>query len=210
MGALQSVLLRAWLAAAFAPLLAASTFSFTGTLADGSQVQYFSFTTSQETVIYTLSYGGGTNAAGTIIPPGGFDPLLTLYDADGNQIGSFEDSAAAGGGCLGSINPGPNGCLDAYFDTSLNPGTYTLALSQFTTTPNGSLADGFTYDPSICAGSFCDSFDNITGLTGNWALDIVGADSAAADAPEPRTFFLLLAMFAALPRTRRTLRYLRR
>ncbi len=176
---------------ALASSLAAGDYSFPGTFASGDAIQFFDFSTSGGTTLYTLSYGGGTNAAGTPIPAGGFEPLLTLYDVEGDQIGYFQDSAAPAGGCQGPITAGANGCLDAYFNGSLAAGAYILALSQFTTTPNGSLSDGSTYDPTICFTSFCDSFDNVTPRTGNWALDIISADSASeVSAPEPDTLGL--------------------
>jgi len=36
----------------------------------------------------SFSYGGGTNGAGTLIPEGGFEPYLSLFDAGGSFLAS--------------------------------------------------------------------------------------------------------------------------
>src|SRR5215831_8536018 len=92
-GLLRSALLLAILAA---PLSGAS-FSFTGTFQHDNDVKLFDFTllSPQTITLQTLGYGGsannpgGTNAQGSIILPGGFEPILTVYDSVGSQINSF-------------------------------------------------------------------------------------------------------------------------
>lgn len=67
--------------AALSAPAAAADFSYTGNLSDPNQVLLFNFnvgSTSQVT-LRTYSYAGGTNAAGTVIANGGFDPILALF-----------------------------------------------------------------------------------------------------------------------------------
>ena len=39
----------------------------------------FTLTSQNFVTFQTWSFGGGTNAAGTVIPAGGFDPLISLF-----------------------------------------------------------------------------------------------------------------------------------
>jgi hypothetical protein len=54
------------------------------------QLEIFLFTApSAGFVAQTWSYAGGTNgASGDVIPPGGFDPVLSLFDATGGLTAS--------------------------------------------------------------------------------------------------------------------------
>jgi hypothetical protein len=61
----------------------AGDFSFTENLTNGNEVQPFNFTVIEnfaEVTLRTWSYAG-ENAAGTEIDRGGFDPILTLFNA---------------------------------------------------------------------------------------------------------------------------------
>ena len=61
----------------------AAAFSFTGTFTTDDQLEIFSFVAdSTSAVMRTWGFAGGTNAAGTLIPDGGFDPVLSLYGPD--------------------------------------------------------------------------------------------------------------------------------
>jgi hypothetical protein len=188
---LHSLLKAALCFAATASLAVAGNFSFTGAFTGENDIQLFTFTTAAGgTTVKTLSYGGGVNAAGATILAGGFDPLITIFDSIGNEVGSFDNSGNGGGGCLGGITAGTNGCLDSYFNTAIGAGTYTVALTQFS---NVYSSPGITFTPgNLCSASFCDAFDNTTALTGNWAVDIVAADSAAiaGNTPEPATLLM--------------------
>jgi hypothetical protein len=168
----------------------AEAFSFTGALQTDNDVELLSFTIGAETTVtfLTLSYAGGTNAADQVIPAGGFEPLLTVFDSTGAEVGEF-----ANGG-PGEVNEGPDGYLDAYGQQSLDAGTYTLALSESFNIPvDGYLADGFVGGGNpLC--DFCDVLGNP--LNGNWAVDILTVDSASeegpsATTPEPGTLILL-------------------
>ena len=69
----------ALLALASAP--AAMAASFTGSFATDDQVQLFHvYVVSPSDVLFrTWSFAGGTNAQGTVIPGGGFAPILSLF-----------------------------------------------------------------------------------------------------------------------------------
>ena len=70
-------------------------FSFRGTLTPGPR-EDFSFLIGADAnlVFRTFAYAGGTNAAGEVIPSGGIDSSLWLYDANANLIGSSSDANA--------------------------------------------------------------------------------------------------------------------
>jgi hypothetical protein len=185
----------------------AEAFSFTGTFQTDNDVELLSFTIGAETTVtfLTLSYAGGTNAADQVIPAGGFDPLLTLFDPSGNEIGAFDN------GGPGQVGLGPDGYLDSYGSEDLLAGTYTLALTE---SPNysldGTLGDGFPgggpYYPCTDNADFCDFAGNA--LDGNWAVDILGADSALDESqstgtPEPGSLILLSSGLACFSWVRR-------
>ena len=168
----------------------ADSFSFQGTFQTDNDVQLFSFTIAADSTVtfLTLGYAGGTNAAGTVIPAGGFDSLLTLFDSSGNYIGSWDNSP-------GEVPSGPDGTLDAYDSQEFNAGTYTLALTE---SPNvsvdTSLADGFNGNGNPYGCDFCDLYS--TPLDAQWAVDINTVDSAfeegpSATTPEPGSLILL-------------------
>ena len=70
--------------------------SYTGRFAadDDKRLIYFSLTQSGPVTLRTWSYAGGVNAAGTTIPQGGFDPTISVFDAQGNLVAYNRD-----GGC---------------------------------------------------------------------------------------------------------------
>lgn len=178
----------------------AGNLSFQGDFSTDDQVQFFNFslTSAASVAMVSLAYGGGTNAAGTVIPAGGFDTFFTLFASDGSQINTNDD-----GGC-GHVNAGNGGCLDAWLSENLAAGAYTLALTQSGNDPAGDLSDGFIEQGQgnfTCPQGFCDTFGNQQ--NGFWAVDILNVDAASPDAPvpEPATFelaalpcFLLLAL----------------
>src|SRR4051812_20029712 len=109
--------LRAVLLTALAVnVLPATNFSFTGTFTTDDQVQlfYVNLGTTSAVTFETLSYGAGTNSEGTVILPGGFNPRLTWFQADGTQIG------ADNGGHCGFTNIYLGACNDAFFEGSLD------------------------------------------------------------------------------------------
>jgi hypothetical protein len=139
----------------------AADFSFTGNLANANDVRLFEFTLGAPATVTlsTVSFSGGTNAGGSVILGGGFDPVLSLFGPGGSFITLSDD-----------INTS-TGNFDALIQQSLLPGVYTLALTQATSFPLGStLAEGFT-------GSGLQDFGDGTSA---YAVDIRNVTSATA------------------------------
>jgi len=136
----------------------AASFSFTGTFTNDTDLQFFSFTLSNPTAgvaLRTWSYSGGTNAAGHVIPSGGFEPYLNLYFSDGTEMNpgsSGPCTVPLTGNPVANLLPDPvtGACGDVYYPTTESfpggtwaAGTYTLVLSTFANPGIGDLSDGF-------------------------------------------------------------------
>jgi hypothetical protein len=173
---------------------ATAGFSFQGTIGTDDEVQLFTFflNSASTVVIRTWSYAGGVNAAGQTIQGGGFDPILAVFDDSGLLIDQQDDT---------TLGPASDN-LDAYISANLNGGAYNLSLMQFDNFANGpNLSDGFRYshEPTFteifgCSNNTFCSYDGLN-RTGDWAVDITGADSAAispSDVPEPQSYCLAL------------------
>lgn len=119
-----------------------SDFSFTGSFSDPNEVflQPFTLQTISDVTVQTWSYGGGTNEIGDFIPPGGFDPFVSLFDPNQALLNQNDDGACPPGEYY------QGNCFDAtLFEPELQPGQYTLALTVSPNNPAGlTLSDGFT------------------------------------------------------------------
>lgn len=189
-----------------------ASFSFTGTFTQDDQQAQFIFTLNSpgSVIVHTLGYGGGTNFAGSVIPAGGFDPILTVFQGTGPTASLFNNNNDAGCPPPGGLNQDPvtNACWDSYMTLAgLPAGQYTLVLTQSDNGANGpTLGDGFGRDgqgnftgPAFLGGpgSFIDA--NPAQRTGDWAVDILRADDAFLVAiPEPGTWSLAAAGLALL------------
>jgi hypothetical protein len=197
--------------------LSAANFSFTGIFGQDDQLEVFLFSNPSGTVtLRTWSYAGGTNAAGQVIPSGGFDPVLSLYDATGglNALSPLIDFNNDGPGV--ATDPATGNAFDSLITIlGLNPvGTYALVLSENDNIPaGGTFGDGFTragqgnFTSSFgCGGpAFCDVTP--AQRNGNWAVDILGVrtatDTNGPTVPEPGSMLLLGAGMTALAVLRR-------
>ncbi len=197
-----------------------SSASFTGTLASPESVFETTFTVlSSDTVTFqTWGFGGGTNAAGQVIPSGGFDPLIALFsgpvatatmyvDGSGNPLADADNLLNPPWSYVGNCPPAgtvaigsDNDCGDDFMQVALAAGTYTLVLTDANYIPNaiydnGALSEGFT---DLTAGVFqtCDPVSNACITTnGNYAVDIT---TPSVLTPEPGALWLMAAGLAAL------------
>lgn len=113
------------LAALVAPLAHAEALSFVGSLApdDPNDVFVTSFTLllPSAVAIQTLNFGGGTNAAGTLIAAGGFDPYVSLFSG----VGAGATFLASNDDGLCPPGHGAPACADSTLVTGLlAAGTY--------------------------------------------------------------------------------------
>ena len=193
----------------------AASISYTGMLASSTDVFQTTFTLSSPATItlQTWGFGGGVNAAGTVITPGGTDPLVAIFsgtgasaailtDGSGNPFGTSLDLSNYGNpsflGCPPAGAPvigGSAQCGDITMTPpSLPAGTYTLVLSDGQYIPlaffdNGTLGEGFS---DLTGGGFCNLVINgaaCPNTSGAYALDITGLPTAAV--PEPTMAVLL-------------------
>ena len=158
----------------------AADFSLRGAFAQDADVHLFDFSVVTESTVTlrTYSYGGGIQADGTVIAAGGFDPVLTLFDSDGNRL-FFNDDDDTGSV---SSDPVTTQAYDSFLEGILSAGNYTLALTQYGNFSLGTtLADGFsrtgnftgdTFSRCEAGSSFCDFTGNIR--TNEWAFDALG------------------------------------
>jgi hypothetical protein len=201
--------------------LQAASISYTGTLASSTDVVEETFTLASPATIglQTWSFGGGTNAAGNPILPGGTDPFLGVFsgtgasaailtDGGGNPYGTSLSQSNYGSpnflGCPPAGAPvigGSPQCGDITMTlTSLAAGTYTVILTDGQNIPqalsdNGTLGEGFN---DFTGGAFCNigiNGVNCPNTSGAYAFDITGLP---ASVPEPAPAGLVGAVLLAL------------
>jgi hypothetical protein len=172
--------------------------------------------------LQTYGFGGGTNAAGAVIPSGGFDPFVGLFSGTGPGAAFIDGTSdiltnyspgcpPAGTVTIGSI-PGQCGDVNLQF-TGLAAGTYTVLLSDAAYLPSavfedsGVLGDGFV---DLTGGVFqtCYDANDCNTDTANWALDIT--TSVPSPVPEPPSVELaglgiILTVARAWSRKKRTI-----
>jgi len=219
---------------AAAALLAAPAYSspmlvsYTGNLASAESdfVQAFVLTATSNVIIQTWSFGGGTNAAGTVIPAGGFDPLVAIFSgsgagaailtdgmgnpiADADTLSNFVGNCPPAGMLTIGTGTGSSVCGDDFVEIdNLAAGTYTLVLSDANYVPyavnpgpptSSLLSDGFS---DMTGGvfqtcNFPSGGEACITPTNSYAVDI-GIEAGGMSVPEPRTFVLLLTGLACM------------
>jgi hypothetical protein len=187
----------------------ATVFSETGTL-PGASGYYVTLTLTLlhpgVVDIQTYGFGGGTNAASTVISPGGFDPFVGVFSGTGPSA-TFIDGTSD---ILSNYTSEPNACgranevyinstygdqcgdvfmefnTGAGFDPTLAAGVYTIILSDAlyypaaaTGSTNNDLGDGFT-DFTGGVNTFSTCYDPNTCIAddGNWAIDIAAPEQS--------------------------------
>lgn len=207
---------------ALASLASAGTVSYTGTLAspeDESNEFVVTLGAAGNLGLQTWGFGGGTNGAANVIPAGGFDSFVSVWDGTGATATLIDGSSdvmsnySSYTGCppAGTVNIGGNNdCGDLTMNFALGAGTYTVVLTDadyipeaMFEGPGGQLGDGFV-DFTGGVLQTCDG-NNCISPTANWALDITTPDQAGPTTPEPANFWSLIIGLAlvAIPVRRR-------
>ncbi|WP_158792445.1 DVUA0089 family protein [Granulicella sp. L60] len=187
----------------------AETVSYTGILANAedSFAVAVNVGANSTVTLQTYGFGGGVNAAGAKIAPGGFDPFVGFFSGTGDTavfVGGTSDILTndapgcppAGTVTIGSV-PGQCGDLALSF-SGLEAGTYTVLLTDGEYLPSAVfenspayLGDGFI---DLTGGVFqtCVDEENCNTDTAAWALDVTGAKgSAPSPVPEPTSLDLV-------------------
>ncbi|MPV86027.1 DVUA0089 family protein [Ostreibacterium oceani] len=153
----------------------AADFSFRGQLSNDDEFLLFNFAVDEtsDVTLITHSYAGGVNSRGEIIPQGGFDPILSLFDSAGVLIDNNDD-----GSCSEvPVDSVTGECYDTFLTARLDPGEYTVSITQYDNFPRGeNLSDGFL-------GANTTGFVDVTGntRTSSWAFDVLNVRSANND-----------------------------
>jgi hypothetical protein len=173
----------------------AANITLSGTINTDDAVQLFDFTVATAGSVDLRSYGyaGGTTSTGTSVTRGGFDTILTLFDASGQFLAENDDGAGV------PTDPTTGLAGDARITQNLAVGRYFLALTEYDNFSRGNLADGFvesgnpnfTASPNFTTGGPCPGnlFRDISGTAGrcrngNWTVDFTNVASVTA-VPEP-------------------------
>ncbi|MEO1591099.1 MAG: DVUA0089 family protein [Cyanobacteria bacterium J06632_22] len=162
-------------------------FSFRGSFVQDDDIQLFDFSVGafSDVTLRSYSYAGGVQADGTQIAAGGFDPILTLFDAAGNLIANNDDGPESA--VPKDANTGYG--FDVFLEAALNPGDYTVAITQYGNAARGNtLSAGFrragegNFTTALCNTSvpFYDTgYSSCTPRTNAWAFDILNVSNAA-------------------------------
>jgi hypothetical protein len=161
--------------------------------------------TASDVTLQTYGFGGGVNAAGMTISPGGTDPFVGLFSGTGNGAifinGTSLDLTNYASGCPPAhavSNFGDTTCGDVTFTFGdLAAGMYTVLLSDGQYIPCAAVSSGCAplgdgaFD--FTGGVFCNIVDATTGTpcpntSGAWALDVT---EKSVTAPEPASLGLL-------------------
>ena len=164
----------------------AADFSLNGTFAQDADVYQFDFSVATESTVTlrTYSYAGGTQADGTVVAAGGFDPVLTLFDGDGNKLFFNDDDNTN----TVDRDPTTDKAYDSFLQGVLAMGNYTVTLTQYGNVSAGTtLADGFSRTGNFTGDVFsrCEAGSAFCDFTGNsrsnqWAFDALGVEPIQA------------------------------
>jgi hypothetical protein len=199
--------------ALMAAITCADTVSYTGTLSSPEDSTSGSITVTLSSpgtlALQTYGFGGGTNAAGTVILPGGFDPFVGVFAGTGstatfiNGTSDVLSNYSSFMGCppAGEVDIGGMVCGDISMSLPLGAGTYTVLLTDAEYIPvavfesSGQLGDGF-FDLAGGAFQTCNGTDCVTD-NANWALDVT-TPASVASVPEPAVLPVSAIAFLAL------------
>ncbi len=174
---------------------AAANFSFTGALPNENAVLRFDFslTGTADVTFRTYSYAGGTNSAGQAIGRGGFDPILSVYNASTNaRVDQNDDGGSSVPADIDGLR------YDTFLTSSLTAGSYAVLVSMYNNFLGANLNDPFAGVSPQYLGGFRNTQGEVR--SPNWAFDILNATSATCtqncggdthgNDPEPGTLAL--------------------
>ncbi len=176
-------------------------FDFSGTFGADNDVALFGFEllADRDVTLFTSSWGEDLGDGDGWVPGGGFDPILTLWDATGTLLLTQNDGDIEGTTASNGVDYG-HGVWDAFVNVALDAGDYTVALTQYDNFPvDNLLDDGFLRDdePFFTADDgfgFAPLFNGVwvpdDPRSGDWELHILAVDSAS-QVPAGATFALL-------------------
>lgn len=178
-------------------------FDFSGAFQNDNDVLSFDFTVGSDSTITIFSSSWDD---------GGFDPILAIWDSNGNLIEEQDDGGLIGSELSNSVSYDYD-VWDSYYTKFLTAGNYTATVAQYNNFAVGSsLSDGFRYDGAgnenftaqfgCTNGKFCGVDNANDNRTNEWAFHILDVDDAVIvdppeKTPEPTTMLGLLA-FGAL------------
>ena len=177
----------------------AVTFTSSGNFARDDQVTFIPINLDAIGVlsVTSIGYAGGIDASGVVVPRGGFDTMLFLYNSAGSLLAQSDDGIGV------PTDPTTGLASDAAFSIGLAAGPYTLAVTQYDNFALGDLSAGFSragsgnFTPGLngcSATAFCDTSG--AARTGHWAINVSTINVSAV--PEPSAVALMLAGLATL------------
>jgi hypothetical protein len=193
----------------------AADFDFSGTFQQDNDVALFNFTVGQDSTVtlFSSSWLYGNPAPGQEL--GGFDPILALWDSNGNLLQQQDDGGNIGSTVSNGVSYN-HGTWDSYFTQSLTAGSYIASVGQFNNFAVGTnLSQGFRYDSNpnftFDNGSggatqplFNGVWDNNDPRTADWEFHVLNVSQATSNTepvPEPASMLGILA-FGALGSTK--------
>ena len=169
-------------------------FTFTTTFDKDNDVQLvdFSIDSDRNITLFSSSWDDG-----------GLDPIMGLWDANGDLIREQDDIRSTGSIFSNGVEY-DYGVWDNNFTEFLVAGSYTVSIGQFDNVASGSnLGDGFVHDGpgnenftaefGCTQGSFCGLNEPNDNRTNSVTFHILGADSIQG-IPEPGTVVGILAV----------------
>lgn len=192
----------------------AANISLQGAFSSDDQVQFFNVLLSAPAAVDIRSYGyaGGTLSSAVVVPSGGFDTVLTLFDSFGSALFENDDGPGV------ATDPSTGEAWDARIMQSLAAGSYILSVAQYDNYLSGNnLSDGFdrlgdgnfTADSAFSDAAPCPSgrFRDFSGTagrcrSGSWAIDFLNVSEVTPagllPVPEPLPAGLLVSAFGLL------------
>ncbi len=178
-------------------------FDFSGTFSQDNDVALLNFNVGADSTItiFSSSWGDSTGDPNGYKVGGGFDPILAIWDSNGDLISEQDDGVNVGYTESNGVSYF-HGIWDSYYEIDLTAGQYTASIAQYDNFAAGStLSAGFTYDNdphfTFTLGygpqpDFNGVWDDADWRTGNWEFHILNVDDAhdVNPVPEPATLVL--------------------